>query len=324
MSRKKIKLVTIGGGSGQYVLLSGLRDLKNINITAIVSMVDSGGSTGRLRDELGILPPGDALKCVLALSSNREVARKILLTRFDCDNRLKGHNAGNMLLSMLAQYAGDFPAGINALGEILNIRQNKVLPVTTDRATLVAELVSGEKLYGESAIDIPVSGQRAKIKTAYLVPHHGDKIKLYSPVAEAVKEADYIIIGPGDMYTSIIPNFLVPGLAEEIKKSKAKIIYIMNIMTKYGETDDFKAKDFIRSIEKNIRKKINYVLINNGKLKNNLVKKYQKQKAEMVKIDKQTKANKNRIIIDNFINTKGDVVRHDSTKLAVGIEKIIK
>ena len=138
MARKKTNIVTIGGGSGQYVLLSGLRDLKNINITAIVSMVDSGGSTGRLRDELGILPPGDALKCVLALSSNREVARKILLTRFDCDNRLKGHNAGNMLLSMLAQYAGDFPAGINALGEILNIRQNKVLPVTTDRATWAA------------------------------------------------------------------------------------------------------------------------------------------------------------------------------------------
>lgn len=324
MFRKKIKIVTIGGGSGQYALLSGLRDLKNINIAAIVSMVDSGGSTGRLRDELGILPPGDALKCVLALSSNREVARKILLTRFECDNRLKGHNAGNMLLSMLAQYAGDFPAGINALGEILNIHQNRVLPVTTDRATLVAELVSGEKLYGESTIDIPIGSQRAKIKSSYLVPHHGDKIRLYPPVAEAVKEADYIIIGPGDMYTSIIPNFLVPGLTEEIKRSKAKIIYVMNIMTKYGETDDFKAKDFIRSIEKNIRKKINFVLINNGKLKNGLVKKYQKQKAEMVKIDKQTKANKKRIIIDSFINTKGDVVRHDSAKLALAIEKIIK
>lgn len=324
MARKKIKLVTIGGGSGQYVLLSGLRDLKNISVTAIVSMVDSGGSTGRLRDELGVLPPGDALKCVLALSSNREVARKILLTKFDCDNKLNGHNAGNMLLSMLAQYAGDFPAGINALGEILNIHNNKVLPVTTDRATLVAELSSGERLCGESTIDIPLGGQRAKIKSAYLVPHHGDKIKLYPPVAEAVEGSDYIIIGPGDLYTSIIPNFLVPGLAEEIKKSKAKIIYVMNIMTKYGETDGFKAIDFIRTIEKTVRKRINYALVNNGKLKNGLVKKYQKQKAEMVKIDQQTKLNKKRSIIDNFLNTKGEVVRHDSVKLAMAIEKIIK
>jgi uncharacterized cofD-like protein len=136
--KKKCKIVTIGGGSGQFVLLSGLRDWENASLTAIVSMVDSGGSTGRLRDELGILPPGDILKCIIALSSYRQTARQILQQRFTGTNRLSGHVAGNLLLTILSQFAGSFPDGIKALGEVLKIKGD-VLPVTTDKATLVAE-----------------------------------------------------------------------------------------------------------------------------------------------------------------------------------------
>lgn len=318
MVKRAIKIVTIGGGSGQYVLLSGLRDVPNIEITAVVSMVDSGGSTGRLRDELGILPPGDALKCVLALAPEREAARKILQTRFQDDTRLNGHNAGNMLLSMLSQYSGSFPAGINALGEILNIR-GRVLPVTIDRATLVAELTNGEHLYGESTIDLPRGTQREKICKTFLVPHHNDKVKVYPPVIAAIKAADYIIIGPGDLYTSIVPNFLVPGVVEEIKKAPGRIIYILNIMTKFGETDGFAATDFIHKIEEKIQRPIDFVLANNKKTNKNIIANYQKQKAIFVAIDKKLK----NIIADDFLNTKGGIIRHDSKKLATKINNII-
>ena len=160
----KIKITTIGGGSGQYALLSGLRDSEKIEITSIVSMVDSGGSTGRLRDELGILPPGDVLKCLLALSPQRDYARSIFLKRFSKDKRLKGHNAGNMLLTMLSRYTGSFPTGIQALGEILDTR-GTILPVTTDRATLVAELTDGTRIFGENAIDVPRGGSCPKSET---------------------------------------------------------------------------------------------------------------------------------------------------------------
>lgn len=321
MAKKSKKIVTIGGGSGQYSLLSGLRDIKGVEIIAVVSMVDSGGSTGRLRDELGVLPPGDVLKCLLALSPFREAARKILQTKFKNDNRLNGHNAGNMLLSMLAQYAGSFPFGIEALGEILKVK-GKVLPVTVDRATLAAELDNGEYLYGETAIDVS-SGRRAKIKRTFLVPHHNDSIKVYSPVMEAIKEADFIVIGPGDLYTSIIPNFLVPGVTEEIKKAKGKLIYAVNIMTKFGETDKFKAGDFIKVIEEKIKRRLDFILINSSQPDKKLIKKYAAQKAEIVMNNFNGKAGGRHIIVEDFLHTHGDIARHNSKKLASVIGKII-
>ena len=195
--------MTIGGGSGQFALLSGLRDLPNIAITAIVSMVDSGGSTGRLRDELGILPPGDILKCILALSPHGENSRTLLQKRFKKDRRLRGHNAGNMLLTMLSRYTGSFPTGVAALAEILDAN-GTILPVTTDQATLVAELTDGTRIYGERAIDMPRGNQREKIHDVFLVPHHNEAIRVFPPVVDAINDADYIILGPGDLFTSII------------------------------------------------------------------------------------------------------------------------
>jgi uncharacterized cofD-like protein len=225
------KIVTIGGGSGQYALLAGLRDLELLDITAIVSMVDSGGSTGRLRDELGILPPGDALKCILALSPHRDIARTIFLKRFTADRRLAGHNAGNMLITMLSRYTGSFPSGIQALAEILDVRGH-ILPVTIDKATLVAELTDGTRIYGETAIDMPRGTQREKIRDVFLVPHHSDTISVYPPVLKAIRQADMIVIGPGDLFTSIVPSLIVRGLKEGLQKSKAPVLFILNIMTK--------------------------------------------------------------------------------------------
>ena len=317
------KIVTIGGGSGQYVLLAGLRDLEDIDVTSIVSMADNGGSTGRLRDELGTLPPGDALKCVLALSPYREVANRILLKKLNNDRRLKGHNAGNMLLTMLSRYTGSFPAAIQALGEILNVN-GTVLPGTTNKATLVAELADGSRIYGESAIDIPQSSQREEIQDLFLVPHHEDSISVYPPVIDAICRADFIIIGPGDLFTSIIASLIVPGIQAALQKSKAQILYILNIMTKFGETHNYTGYDFVRTLEKYITRQINVVIYNTEKPGDDVLKKYKKQKAEFIEIQKSESWKADRkIYACDMLDTSAQIVRHDSKKLAELVKQIV-
>ncbi len=310
------KIVTIGGGSGQYVLLSGLRELENTDIKAVVSMVDSGGSTGRLRDEFGVLPPGDILKCIVALSPHRDAARKILQARFDeKHDRLSGHNAGNLLLTILSQYAGDFPAGVEALGDILEIK-GKVLPVTTLKATLVAELTDGSKLYGEAAIDVPRGNQREKIKNVYLVPHHSDRVSVHEPVIDAIKEADFIIIGPGDLFTSIVPNFLVPGVKEAIRDTKGKLVYVSNIMTKFGETHGFNLFDFIDYIEKYIGQKLDHILYNDTLPESVILKDYERQQAYFVAHEPEEALRQRNVIRADLLDVSGGIIRHHPEKLA--------
>ena len=312
----RTRVVTIGGGSGQFALLTGLRDLAEIDITAVVSMMDSGGSTGRLRDELGTLPPGDILKCIVALSPHQSVSRSILQKRFQKDRRLKGHNAGNMLLTMLSRYTGSFPTGVAALSEILDTR-GKILPVTTDRATLVAELTDGQRIYGEQAIDVPRGDQREKIRDVFLVPHHSDAIHVYPPVVAAIDSADYVIIGPGDLFTSIIPNLIVPGVAEALCKSSAKIFYVVNIMTKYGETHNFNAKDFVVQLEKYIGKCVDSIVYNSASPDVATCRSYQAQQSACVTLDQDDPFWHSRsLYATDLLESDGGVVRHDSEKLA--------
>jgi uncharacterized cofD-like protein len=317
-------IVTIGGGSGQFALLSGLRNLERVAVSAVVSMVDSGGSTGRLRDELGILPPGDILKCILALSPHQEIARHILLKRFQCDRRLKGHNAGNMLLTMLGRYTGSFPTGVRALAEILDVR-GSILPVTLSRATLVAELTDGSRVFGESAIDMPRGHQREKIRSVFLVPHHSSEITLYPPVLDAIARADVIILGPGDLFTSIIPNLIVPGLNEALGACRAIILYVINIMTKYGETHNFNAVDFVRILEEHAGRPIDGVIYNSGRPADELLARYRAQKAELVRLNPSDPHWKgHRIYSDDLLETSGGVIRHDPNKLARLVSKIFE
>jgi uncharacterized cofD-like protein len=317
------KILTIGGGSGQYALLSGLRDLDQIDITAVVSMVDSGGSTGRLRDELGILPPGDVLKCILALSQHRDIARNIFLKRFTGDRRLIGHNAGNMLLTMLSRYTGSFPSGVHALAEILDTR-GKILPVTIDKATLVAELTDGSRIYGETAIDIPRGTQREKIRDVFLVPHHSDAISIYPPVIDEIRSAHTIIIGPGDLFTSILPSLIVPGVKEALQKTRAKILYIINIMTKFGETHQFTGRDFVRTLDECIQRNIDGIVYNTGRPDDKLMAAYREQKAELVEIDNHDGWwDERTVYASDLLETSGGVIRHDSKKLANLIKEII-
>lgn len=321
---RRINVVTIGGGSGQFALLSGLRELEEISITAVVSMMDSGGSTGRLRDELGILPPGDILKCIVALSPHQTISRTILQKRFQKDRRLKGHNAGNMLLTMLSQYTGSFPTGVAALSEILDTR-GTILPVTTDQATLVAELTDGQRIYGEQAIDVPRGDQREKIRDVFLVPHHSDAIHVYPPVVAAIASADYIIIGPGDLFTSIIPNLIVPGVAQALCKSSAKLMYIVNIMTKYGETHNFNAKDFVQQLEQYIEKGLDGVIYNNTPPDEATCKAYHTQKSACVTLDQEEPFWRERALYEaDLLESDGMVIRHDSQKLAHLLQTIFQ
>jgi len=323
VSSEPIKLVTLGGGSGQFALLSGLRDLEGVDITAVVSMVDSGGSTGRLRDEFGILPPGDVLKCIVALSPHRDVARLLLLKRFIEDRRLKGHNAGNMLLTMLSRYAGSFPAGIQALAEILDVR-GRILPVTIDPGTLVAELTDGTRIYGERAIDVPRGTQREKIRDVFLVPHHSESISVYPPVIDAAWWADYLIIGPGDLFTSIMPGLIVPGVAEAFRKSRGRLLFVMNIMTKFGETHQFTGWDFVARLEDVFEREVDGVIYNSARPDDALLGHYREQKAEFVELDpRDPRWGKRRIYSDDLLETSGGIVRHDPRKLAGLIRRII-
>jgi uncharacterized cofD-like protein len=323
MAGRRLNLLTVGGGSGQFVLLSGLRDLEAVTVTAVVSMVDSGGSTGRLRDELGILPPGDVLKCILALSPYRELARKILLKRFVTDRRLQGHTAGNMLLTMLSRYTGSFPRGVQALGEILDI-QGQILPVTVYNATLVAELTDGSRVFGEEAIDIPRGTQREKIREVYLVPHHSHCISVYPPVIDAITRADYILIGPGDLFTSVLPNIVVPGVKEALQSAKGKILYVLNLMTKFGETHNFLAFDFIEKLEEGVGRQVHGVICNTVKPSQETLHRYRDQKAEYVEFEEQSdRWGSRRIYGSDLLDTTGGLVRHDPEKLAKLILQII-
>jgi len=224
---------------------------------------------------------------------------------------------------MLSQYTGSFPTGVQALGEILDAK-GTILPVTIDKATLVAELTDGSRIYGETAIDIPRGTQREKIRDVFLVPHHSDSISVYPPVIEAINSANYVIIGPGDLFTSILPNLIVPGVKEALRGTSAKILYIINIMTKFGETHGFTGLDFVRKLEECIERQADGIIYNTEKPNEKLMEQYMEQKAEFVEINQSDDWwGKRTIDASNMLDSAGGIVRHDSRKLAFLIKEII-
>lgn len=315
-----MNVVTIGGGTGQFSLLQAVKNIKNIDLTAIVSMVDSGGSTGRLRDEFGVLPPGDVLKCLIALSSLKD-ARQVLQTRFKYCEKLKNHNAGNLLLTFLSQYlGGDFGTAVEALSEILDV-QGVVLPVTLDKATLAAELADGQMIFGESTIDLTHNSRLNKIKRVFLVPHHG-QVAVNPRATQEIVTADQIIIGPGDLYTSIVPNFIVDGMREVFMRTSAPITYVVNIMTKFTETDGFKVSDFVNTVESYIGKKITNVICNNQAPRAEILAAYQKEQASLVEIDVPEIWDGRKVWLFDLI-TDGNFARHSPEKLSGAIKKVL-
>ncbi len=321
-------IVIIGGGTGTFTLLSGLRKYPSNN-SVIVSSADDGGSTGILRKELGVFPPGDIRQCLVGLSYTQEEMRKLFNFRFN-NKSLAGHSVGNIILAALEKITGNINEAINVSGKLLNVR-GAVLPVTLTPTTLSAILQNGKKLQGEHKIDDQNStGKASPIKSLKLSP-----AKANPKALKALGQADLIVFGPGDLFTSILPNLLVKGVAATVRKSKAKKILITNITTKFGQTDGFKAADFVKVLQNYLGGKIDIAIVNNKKPQNSILAAYKKEKAVMVEpnikeLEKMKVGVKQADLIsaEIFKSSSGDIlkrskIRHDPDKLAKVIWQII-
>ncbi len=313
----KCNITTIGGGTGTFNVLSGLGKNKKLNLAAIVTVADSGGSTGELRDEFGILPPGDVRRAIVALSEDTEVVRRLFEYRFKEGRSIAGHTVGNLLLTALSDIMGDFERGIEELSEMFNVH-GKVIPVTLDNVSLGVTLENGDQIVGETDIDIPKHDASIPIKDAFLL---GGGC-LNPRAKEAIENSDYVIIGPGDLYTSIVPNLLCTGMVDAIRNAKAKIIYVCNVMTKHGETDGFFVEDFVRVLEQYIGAgRIDYVLVNTGELRADLLLKYEAEGKTPVRLrDRQALVNKGIKLVERDFSSATDYIRHDPRKLARTVE----
>lgn len=329
MNNKLPHVVTIGGGTGSYSSLMGLKK-HNLKLSAIVNMLDDGGSSGILRDELGVLPPGDVRQCLVALADSSRLLRDLFNYRFE-EGGLRGHSFGNIFLSTLEKQSGSMKKAIDEAGKILRIR-GEVVPVTfTKESQLCVDLENGTTIEGETHIDVVEKKEkRSPIVKVYLKP----SAVLNEDAKEAIIKADYILIGPGDLYTSLLPNILVKGVPQAIKNSKAKKIFVMNLMTKYGQTSNYSAKRHLDEIEKYLGKGIiNYVLLNSKKPKKAILSWYDEY--EEYPVEDDLKENKYYEIIradlikDVVVSEstsdalRRSIIRHDSKKLASEILEII-
>lgn len=248
-------IVTIGGGTGSYTILSGLKHLPDISLTALVSMADDGGSTGVLRDELGVLPPGDVRQCLVALSEHTDVVRDLMSYRFS-EGSLSGHSFGNIFLAALEKVTGDFAEGVEVASEILKVK-GKVIPITKEKAELSICLTDFTCINGEDKIN------HADLQTIGITSIAYTKGVLLNPHAlEAIMSADIIILGPGNYYCSVIPNLIVEGFKEAIQKTQAKVIFPVNLTNKHGHTLNWKASDYVGDVEKYLGRKVDIIVIN--------------------------------------------------------------
>ncbi|OGG77406.1 hypothetical protein A3B35_00300 [Candidatus Kaiserbacteria bacterium RIFCSPLOWO2_01_FULL_54_24] len=263
-TKDRKNVVVIGGGTGTFTVLSGLKKYP-FNLTAIVSMADDGGSTGALRDELGVLPPGDVRQCLVALSASDTLMRALMNYRFE-SGQLKGHNFGNLLLSALEKTTGSFDNAVEKASDILRIR-GRVVPATLDKVTLVAK-IGKRTVRGEQAIrDTKLNGTPLKLS---LSPRGRANPKALS----AIRSADAIVIAPGSFYTSLIPDLLVRGIPEAIAKSRAKKIFVCNLMTHAEHTKDFTVADFAEKMETYLKSPIDAVIYNNKLPSAELLRRY--------------------------------------------------
>ena len=307
------RIVVIGGGTGIPVLLRGLKEYTG-NLTAIVTVADDGGSSGRLRGDLGILPPGDVRNCLVALAHREPLMEELLQYRFSA-GELKGHNMGNLLLAALCGITGGFDGAVRGLSRVLAIR-GQVLPVTLADVRLCAELKTGSIIRGES--NIPHSG--GQIKRVFLEP---DNCRPTGEVLNALREADAIIMGPGSVYTSILPNLLVPGISEAIAASRAVKIYICNVMTQPGETEGYSASGHLRSLINHAGNIVDYMIINTGAVPRRLLDRYRREGAVPVEADLQAVKDLGVIPVTGRLLQKGNVARHHPDKLARLVMRVV-
>ncbi|WP_294132445.1 gluconeogenesis factor YvcK family protein [uncultured Clostridium sp.] len=306
------KVVVIGGGTGLSTMLRGLKLYTN-NITAIVTVGDDGGGSGKLRADLGMLPPGDIRNCILALADTEPIMEDLLQYRFK-EGSLKGQNFGNLFLAAMAGISENFEDAVQKMSSVLAVT-GKVLPVTLDDMKLIAELENGNIVEGESIIPEEVIKQKSKIKQLKIDP---EKAKPLMDALVAIKEADAIVMGPGSLYTSIIPNLLVEDIVQGINKSDAIKIYISNVMTQPGETDDFAVSDHIKTLMKYSGKNsVQYVIANNGTIPTDIEERYLSQGSKLVKLDYENIEDLNvKVVETDLVRITKGYVKHDAEHLA--------
>ncbi len=310
---RRNRIVVIGGGTGLSTALRGLKEYTT-NLTAVVTVTDDGGSSGRLRTELGVLPPGDIRNCLVALADSESMMAELFQYRFNDGEGLVGHSFGNLFIAAMCGIAGDFDRAIKESSRVLAIK-GRVLPSTLANVSLEATLADGTIVIGETAI----SHSTLPIKRLRLMPSHCQALP---EAIEAILAADVIVLGPGSLYTSIMPNLLVPGIAEAIERSKAAKVFVCNIMTQPGETTGMTASDHVRAVlEATDRRLFDRTLVNVGQA-NRLLPLYERDGAFQVPADLETIAAFGITPVTGDFISEGYLVRHDAMKLAAAILRI--
>lgn len=308
------RIVAFGGGTGLSTLLRGLKRY-GLSVTAVVTVFDDGGSSGRLRRELGVLPPGDINDCLAALAEAEPLMARLFQYRFD-RGELKGHSFGNLFLASMTGVAGDLVSAVQLASRVLAIR-GQVLPATTDNVVLCAEFLDGTHAEGESAIP----AARKAIRRVYLRPPHARPVR---EVLEAVAGADLIVLGPGSLYTSVLPNLLVPGVAEALRRAAAPVVYVVNVMTQPGETDGYRASDHVRAVVDHAGPVVRAAVVNTQMPRNEvLLARYRAEGAFPVEPD----LDRIRLMgVEPFafsLVSETDLVRHDPVRLAEAVLEVL-
>lgn len=309
-----MKVVAFGGGTGLSILLRGLKKFTK-DITAIVTVADNGGGSGVLREDLGMLPPGDMRNCIIALADIEPIMIKLMQHRFK-EGYLKGQSFGNLFIAAMYEIFGDYEHALKEIGSIFRL-SGKVLPMTLQDTQLKALLSNGEYILGETNITEYVSKINSKIEKIELVP------SVCKPLEEAkkdIEEADVLVLGPGSLYTSVIPNLLVDEISSLLIEAKAPVFYVCNLMTQPGETDDYNAFDHVNAIIKHSsRHLIDYVIINDNLIPENMIENYKFQGARQVLVDEEQlrkfEEMNMKVICSNFIDIRKSYIRHNSEKI---------
>lgn len=316
------KITVLGGGTGTFVVLSGLKQF-NVDLGAVVTMTDSGGSTGKLRVQLGVLPPGDLRQCFVALSEAPDLWRKLFLYRFE-NGDFQGHNFGNIFMSALEKVSPSYDEVLSTVKFVLKSKGD-VYPVTHKTTHLCVEYENGKILKGEGYID-ENQMEQSRIKRAFLEP----EVEAHSTAIARIMDSDMIVIGPGDLYTSIIPVLLPQGIQKAIQNTKAKLVYVVNLMTKSGQTVNYTARNHVEDLERYTGRKIDVIISHEGPIEERILDWYEDHHEHPVKDDLGSDTRVIRTsVADNTTVTKskGDaltrsILRHDSNKLAAVINKL--
>ena len=313
----EFKIAVIGGGTGLSTILRGLKRYP-VDITAIVTVADDGGSSGDLREDLDIPPPGDVRNVLVALSEVEPLVQELFQYRFDGNTPLNGHPTGNLLIAAMTNITGDFATAIQGLSEVLKVR-GRVLPVCNESLCLCAEYTDGSTMLGES--NIPQ--KEKKIRRVY---YEKNCHKALDEAVDAIMEADLVMLAPGSLYTSIIPNLLLPEISQAIMSTKAMSVYCCNIMTQPGETTDFKVSDHIKAIEEHVGSRfIDKVLVNDGEIKKGIINRYKKRASTVVEIDCETLKEMKIDVIRSRVALLNEVgeVRHNFKKIAATVFSLL-